>query len=143
MSMFRWMRKFLLFLAAFNIRKRYRKSASLIKIEAAKAYVLGVRKIRLFLLGALFVFFSLVLLASGLLLIHMAFFTYSTWTVQMKFLVALLLGCMEVFAASGILFYLFREETWIKFAGINHILNSVAKKEAEPFSSSSQPVQDK
>ena len=130
MSIVSWIRKILPFLAFLNIRKRYQRRASLIKIEAAKAYVLGVKKIRFFFLGVLLVLFSLVLLASGLLLIHLAFFTYSSWTIQVKFMVALLLGAVEVLIASGILFYLFREETWVKFSGINHILNSVVKKES-------------
>lgn len=134
--MLRWICKILPFLAFLNIRKRYQRRASLIKIEAAKAYVLGVKKIRFFFLGVLFVLFSLVLLASGLLLIHLALFTYSSWTIQVKFLVALLLGCLEFFAAIGILFYLFREETWVKFSGINHVLNSVLKKETGSLSSS-------
>ena len=128
MSMFRWIRKILPFLVFLNIRKGCERRSSLIKIEVVKAYVLGVKKIRFFLLGVLFVLFSLVLLASGLLLIHLALFIYSGWTVQVKFLVAFLLGGFEVLVASGILFYLFREETWVKFSGINHILNSVIKK---------------
>lgn len=128
MSIVRWIDKILPFLTFLGIRKSYRRRVSLMKIEAAKAYVLGVKKIRFFLLGVVFVLFSLALLASGLLLIHMAFFAYSGWSVQVKFLVALLLGCLEFLVASGILFYLFREETWVKFSGINHILNSVVKK---------------
>ena len=97
------------------------------KIEAAKGYVLGVEKIRFFFLGTLFVLFSLMFFASGLLLIHAAFFTYSAWTVQVKFLAATLLGCFEILVASGMLFYLFREKTWIRFSGISHVLNSVVK----------------
>ena len=126
--MLHWIRKILPFLVFLNIRKRYQRRSDLIKIEIAKAYVLGVKKIRFFLLGVVFILLSLVFLVSGLLLIHLAIFAYSGWTVQVKFLVALLLGCLEFFMASGILFYLFREETWVKFSGINHILNSVIKK---------------
>jgi hypothetical protein len=129
MLMFCWLPKILPFLTFWNIRKRYQRSSSLIKIEAAKAYVLGIKKIRFFMLGALLVLFSLMLLGSGLLLIHLALFTYSNWPVQVKFLVAILLGGFEFFVASGILFYLFREETWIKLSGINYLLNSIVKKD--------------
>jgi hypothetical protein len=128
MSGLRWIGKLLPLLAFLNIRTRYRRSASLIKTEAAKAYVLGVKTIRLLLLGALLVMFCLVLFAGGLFLIHAALFAYSGWTLQMKFLVALLLGGLEIFAAGGILFYLFSEKTWVKFSGIKHVLNSVVKK---------------
>ena len=130
MSIVRWIGKILPFLTFLGIRKSYRRRVSLMKIEAAKAYVLGVKTIRFFLLGALFALFSLVLFASGLLLIYTALFAYSGWTVQVKFMVALLLGGFEVLVASGILFYLFREKTWVKFSGIDHIINSVVKKES-------------
>lgn len=130
MLIVRWIRKILPFLVFLNIRKGCERRSSLIKIKVAKAYVLGVKTIRFFLLGALFALFSLVLFASGLLLIYTALFTYSGWTVQVKFMVALLLGGLEVLVASGILFYLFREEIWVKFSGINHILKSVVKKES-------------
>ena len=70
------------------------------------------------------------LFASGLLLVYIALFAYLGWTVQVKFMVALLLGGFEVLVASSILFYLFREETWVKFSGINHMLNSVVRKES-------------
>ena len=128
MSMLRWMYNLLPFLTFLNIRKRYRRRISLMKIEAAKAYVLGVKTIRFFLLGALFVLFSLVLFISGLLLIHTALFAYSGWSIQVKFLVALVLGGFEILAASSILFCLFSEETWVRFSGIKHVLNSVTKK---------------
>ena len=101
------------------------------KIKAVKVYLSGVKRIRFFFLGALFVLFSLVLFVSGLLLLHIALFAYSGWSVQVKFFVALLLGGLEIFTASGILFYLFSEKTWVKLSGIKHLLNSVIKKEAE------------
>lgn len=130
MSKLRWIWKLLPLLTVLDIRKRYQRHASLMKIEAAKAYVLGVKTVRFFLLGTLFALFSLALFASGLLLIHTALFVYSGWSSQVKFLVALLLGVLEIFTASGILFYLFSEEIWVKFSGIKHVLNSLLKKEA-------------
>jgi len=128
MSMLRALRKFLPFLTFLGILTTYQRRVSLIKIEAVKAYVLGVKTMRFLLLGAMFALFSLVLFASGLLLIHTALFIYSGWSVQVKFLVALLLGGLEIFVASSILFYLLSEETWVKFSGIKRVLNSVVKK---------------
>ena len=128
MSMLRALRKFLPFLTFLSILTTYQRRVSLIKIEAAKAYVLGVKTMRFLLLSAMLALFSLVLFASGLLLIYTALFAYSGWSVQVKFLVALLLGGLEIFVASGILFYLFSEKTWVKFSGIKHVLNSAVKK---------------
>lgn len=136
MKMRRWIRKIVPFLAFLNIRQRYQRGSNVMKIEAAKAYVLGIKKSRSFLLGALFVSFSWVLLFSGLLLIHVAFFAYSDWSVRSKYLMALWLGGFEILIAGGIMFYLFREETWIKFSGIDHVVNSVLKKKTETASTS-------
>ncbi|MBF0385294.1 MAG: hypothetical protein HQL27_05425 [Candidatus Omnitrophica bacterium] len=107
------------------------------KIKAAKFYVIGVKKTRVFFLGLLFVIFSFILFGSGLVLINTAFFTYSMWSLQVKFIAALVLGGMEVLGAIIVLFYLFSEENWAKFYGIQSLLNSVIdsksgdKKETE------------
>ncbi len=101
------------------------------KIKAAQAYVVGVKKIRIFFLGVLFVIFSFLLLGSGLFLINAALFSYSLWSDQMKFTMALLLGVIEFLGAIMILFYLFREETWVRFCGIQNVLNSVVKGKSD------------
>jgi len=130
-----WLRRLLPFLTFLTIRSKYRNRVSLIKIEAAKTYVLGVKKTRFFLLGVLFVVFSLVLFASGLSLIHAGLFVYSGWSVQVKFFAALITGAVEIVVAVGILYYLFLEETWVKFSGIKDMLKSIAKKDAQASSS--------
>jgi hypothetical protein len=110
------------------VRKLKGKSA-LMKIRAAQAYVLGVKKTRIFFIGALFVSVSFVFLINGISLIQMAIFTYSMWSNEMKFVVSLLLGGIELIAAIGIFIYLFREETWGRFTGIQKVVNLVIKKE--------------
>ncbi|MBF0215841.1 MAG: hypothetical protein HQL30_02485 [Candidatus Omnitrophica bacterium] len=105
--------------------KRYKGRAALLKIKAAEAYVGGVRSVRVFFVNIMFVMFSFILLVSGLFLIHTAFFKYSLWSVQVKFITALVLGGMEFLAAIIILFYLFREENWVKYFGIQKVLNAV------------------
>jgi hypothetical protein len=115
MLIVRWIRKILPFLNFLNIRKRYQRRSSLIKIEVAKAYVLGVKKIRFFLLGVLFVLFSLVLFVSGLLLIYTALFAYSGWTVQVKFMVALLLGVFEVLLLAVFCFICLEKKLGLSF----------------------------
>ena len=93
------------------------------KIRAAKAYVLGVKKIRLFFLGVLFVSVSFVFLVNSLSLVQTAIFTYSAWSNEMKFVVAMLLGGFEFLVAISIFIYLFREATWSKFYGIPQVVN--------------------
>lgn len=127
MSPFTLMRKIVSPLLLLNIISRYKGRSSLIKIKAAQLYVQGVQKARILFLGSMLVLFSLVFLAGGLSLIHAALFTYSMWSVEMKFIVALLLGGVESVVAIGILFYLSREEAWAKFAGIPKVLDSAVK----------------
>jgi hypothetical protein len=110
-------------LLLLDIVRRYKSRFSLMKIKAAQAYVLGVKKTRAFCLGALFVSLAFVFLINGLALIQAAFFTYSMWSSEVKFVVALLLGGIEFLGAIGIFIYLFREETWGKFSEIHKVVN--------------------
>jgi hypothetical protein len=126
--MLHWLRKLLPFFAFLGIYKKYQKRSALIKIEAAKAYVLGVKKTRHLLLGTLCALFSMVLFFAGLLLIYTALFVYSGWSIQTKFLVALLSGGIGILSAGAIIFFLFREKTWVKFSGIKHLLKTVVEK---------------
>ncbi len=100
------------------------------KIKVARIYVLGVRKTRVFFLGALFVLLSFIFLINGLSLIQTAFFNYSEWTNETKFIMALILGAIEFLGATGVLIYLFREETWGKFSGVPHVVRAVIDQEA-------------
>ena len=108
-----------------TIVRRFKSRSSLVKIKAAQTYILGVKKTRLFFLAALLVFISFVFLINGLSLIQTALFTYSSWSNQVKFIVALLIGGIEFLGAISILIYLFREETWVKFTGIQKLVNLV------------------
>lgn len=111
--------------------KRYQVKTSLMKIKAAQLYVSGVDKARVLFVGALVVAISFILLISGLFLIHAAFFTYSAWTHEMKFIVALVVGGIEFLGAIGIFIYLSREETWGKFFRIQQVVDSILNEKAK------------
>ncbi|MCR4336361.1 MAG: hypothetical protein NUV91_00945 [Candidatus Omnitrophica bacterium] len=125
MSIVKLIRKILSPLLFLNIVRRYQGRSALIKIKAAQFYVQGVQKARIVSLGLILALISLVFLAGGLTLIHTALFSYSMWSVEVKFFVALLLGILEFLGAIGILFHLFREETWAKFSEVENVVNSV------------------
>ena len=131
MSPFTLIRKIVSPLLFLNIASKCKGGSALMKIKAAQAYVVGVKKMRIFFLCVLFVIFSFLLLGSGLLLIHMALFSYSEWSSQVKFIVALVLGGVEIIGAMIILYYLFKEETWAKFCGIQNVINSVVDGKLE------------
>jgi hypothetical protein len=125
------LQKLLSYFFLLNIVRRFKSRSSLMKIKAAQVYILGVKKTRLFFLGALFVSVSFVFLTNGLSLVQAAFFTYSMWSTEVKFFVALLLGLIELLGAIGIFICLFREETWVKFYGIHEVINSVVKGKSD------------
>ena len=125
-------------LSALLIVRRYKHGAALMKIKAARFYVLGVKKTRTFFLGVLFVFVSFVFLINGLSLVQSAFFTYSMWSNETKFVVALMLGGVEFLGAIGILIYLFKEETWGNFTGVHKVVGRVIDKKGENNQSTGQ-----
>lgn len=106
-----------------NIVKRYKNRAALMKIKAAQAYVAGVKKTRLFFLGVLFILVAFVFLINGLVLLQTAFLNYSMFSTEMKFFIALIFGGFEFLGAVGIMIYLFREATWMKFCEINAVVD--------------------
>jgi len=114
-----------------TIVRKYRNRASLLKIKAARLYVLGVKKTRFFFLGALFVLLSFVFLINGLSLVQTAFFTYSMWSNETKFMVSLILGTLEFIGAVSVLYYLFREETWTQFTEIHQVVSSAVDHEGK------------
>lgn len=127
MSLLTLIRRMISSLFFLNIVKRYKGRASLMKIKAAQFYVKGVHKARFLILGFVLALISMIFLAFGLSLIHTALFTYSTWSIKTKFILALLLGGAEFIGAIGVLSYLFKEEIWGKFFGVHHVVNSVVK----------------
>ena len=112
MSPITLMRKIVSPLLFLNIISRYKGRSALMKIKAAHVYVTGVKKTRIFFLGISVVMVSLILLGSGLYLIHAGLFTYSLWSFKVKFIIALALGGGEFLGAIIILLFLFREESF-------------------------------
>ena len=114
-----------------NIVNKYKSRSAMLKIKAAQAYVVGVKKMRLFFLGLLFILVSFVLLINGLVLLQTAFLNYSMLSNEMKFLVALFFGVVEFLGAVGIMIYLFREETWSRFCAVEKVVDFAIGKDAK------------
>ena len=122
------------FVSAFfllTIVRKLKGKASLMRIRAAQAYVLGVKKTRIFFLGVLFVLVSFVFLINGISLIQSALFTYSMWSMEVKFVAALIIGGLEFLGAMGVLIFLFREETWGRFSGIPKVVDLAVGEESK------------
>lgn len=119
-----FLRRIISSLIFFNVVQGVKGKSSLIKIRAAQFYIRGVRKARLLFIGILALVATFILLGSGLSLIHSALFTYSQWSLQVKFIAALILGAVEFLGAVIILLFVCREETWVKYSGIQRMVNS-------------------
>lgn len=125
MNFKRWLRIILSPFFFGNILKGYHGRVSLMKIRSARAYVLFVQKFRVLLIAVLICVGAVILFAGGLLLVHAALFSFSAWSSQTKFWLALLLGAGEMLGA-GIIFYcLLKEEVWGKFYGIPNAVRAV------------------
>ena len=112
-----------------NTVKKCENGTALMKIKAARVYVVGVKKTRAFFLGAVFVLVAFAMLINGLSLIQTAVFMYSTWNNDVKLTVALAIGALELAAAVGILYCLFSEERWGRFFGINKVVDLAIGRE--------------
>ena len=121
------LRKLISPLIFLNMASKYRGRADLMKIQAAQAYLTGVKKLRVFYLGCVFVLSAIVLLFSGLFLVHTTLLSYSEWSNQTKFMVGLSLGVIELGAAAAVLVYMFKEETWSRFSGAGKVVDCIMK----------------
>lgn len=121
------LRKLISPLIFLNMASRYRGRSELMKIQAAQAYLTGVQKLRVFYLGCVFVLSALVLMFSGLFLVHTTLLSYSEWSNQTKFMVGLSLGVLELGIAAAVLAYLFKEETWSRFSGAGKVVDCIMK----------------
>jgi len=92
------------------------------KIKAARMYVQGIQKTRILFLGLFLLMCALVLLISGLVLIHVGIFTYSPWSLNTKWIMAFVLGVIEFSIAAALSACLFSEKTWARFAEISKVM---------------------
>lgn len=96
-----------------------------LKLQAAAAYVAGVRKTRQAFIALLGSFLLLLLMMSGFLLIHVALFIWLPWSLPLKALILLILGLVYLGGGLAVVFRLSSDRTWMKFAKVDHILASL------------------
>lgn len=127
MSIQRMAHKLLSFFMLANISRGYQRRIALLRINAARGYITGIKKVRFFSLAVLFFCVALVLFSGGLFLLHAALFTYSSLSAQVKCIAAFILGGMEFTVAAAMMFFLFKESTWMKFMEIDQVVRSVTR----------------
>ncbi len=134
MSIFRFIQNILSPLLFLNMFRQFKGRTSLMKIKAARMYVQGVEKTRILCVGLFLLMCSLILLVSGLVLLHIGIFAYSPWSFETKLIMALVLGVVELFIAGSLLIYLFKEETWARFAEISKVMECAMEDDLKPKS---------
>lgn len=131
MSIQRITKKLLSFLMIASLNGSYQRKVSLLKINAARTYVIGIKKIRFLALAVLCILLALAIFVCGLILLHAALFAYSPWSAQTKWIAALVLGIFEMTAAAVMMVYIFKESTWMKFMAIDQVIRSVTKDQSD------------
>jgi ABC-type proline/glycine betaine transport system permease subunit len=98
-------------------------SIRLLKIEAAKFYLQGVRIARLSALGVAGLGLLIGLMAMGAVLFHVGLFILLPWCVEAKALLAMLLGLVYVATGGLALRAAMNEKVWMEKSGAADMLN--------------------
>src|SRR5450759_2259847 len=103
---------------AIKLLDNYRHlSIQLLKIEAAKSYLHGVRMARLSAIGLMRMGLVIALICVGVLLLHAGLFILLPWTVEAKAVLGMFLGLAYVIIGGVVLRAAMDERTWMEKSG--------------------------
>jgi hypothetical protein len=100
-------------------------SVRLLKIEAAKSYLHGVRMARLSVIGLIRAGLVIGLVCLGALLFHVGLFVLLPWTVKAKALLGVCLGLAYVICGGALLRAAVNEKMWMEKSGAVQLLEEV------------------
>ena len=108
---------------AVKLLDHYRRlSIQLLKIEAAKCYLHGVRMARLSAIGLMRMGLFIALICVGALLVHAGLFILLPWTVEAKAVLGLFLGLAYGVIGGVALRAAMDERTWMEKSGAAEML---------------------
>jgi len=117
---------------AGKLLDNYRRlSIQLLKIEAAKCYLHGVRMARLSAVGLMLMGLVIALICAGLMLLHAGLFILLPWTVEAKAVLAMLMGLVYVIIGIVVLRAAMDEKTWMDKSGASEMLEDAIGKAEE------------
>ena len=103
---------------AVKLVEHYRQlSLQLLRIEAAKSYLHGVRMARLSALGLMRMGLMIGLLCVGVVLFHVGLFILLPWTLAAKAVLGMVLGLAYVIIGGSALYAAMDEKTWMEQSG--------------------------
>jgi hypothetical protein len=117
---------------ALKLLRRYRHLAlQLIQMEGVKCYLHGVRLVRLTVLHVMRMELLLTLLGLGAVLFHAGLFCLLPWTMEVKAMLAMVLGAGYIIAGSIALHATMSEKCWLEKTGATQMLKNAAMPEKE------------
>jgi hypothetical protein len=124
--MFKHLFKGVLSAIAVTLLTHYRHlSIQLLKIEAAKSYLHGVRMARLTVIGLMQMGLVIGFICIGMLLFHAGLFILLPWTVKAKAVLGLFLGVIYVITGGVALYVAMDEKAWMAKSGAAKMLEKI------------------
>lgn len=121
--MFKNLIKGLLAVLAIRALDKYRQlSVQLLKIEAARGYVHGVRLARLSAIGLMRMGLMIGLICIGVLLLHAGLLILLPWSLKAKALLSVVLGLVYAGIGCVALQAALKEKTWMEKSGAADVL---------------------
>ena len=96
-----------------------------LKLQAAAAYVAGVRKTRKAFIALLGLASCLLLAMSGFLFIHVALFVWLPLSLWIKALGLLIIGVAYLVIGLAVVFYISSDRAWMKFAKVDRLMEDL------------------
>jgi hypothetical protein len=104
--------------------------AQSIQTKMSLYYLKGIKTTRLLFMSLLGVGICLILLWTGLVVVHVSLFLTS-WEPQTKLLVNLIFGLVYITVAVGTFSFVFSETLWLKMFHMDKTMENLKKKQAE------------
>jgi hypothetical protein len=115
-------------LMALRLAQYHQQEAvNLIRIKTATWCVKGVKTARFIFLAQLGLLFLFVLLACGLVLVHLALFYGLPWPLRQRVLLMGCLGMVYTLLPVGIFFFFSRERFWMRASGADQLVRRALK----------------
>ena len=97
----------------------------LLKVEAAIAYLNVLKGTRRFVIVTMLLFFFVVVLGCGFLLIPIALLLFMPWAPETKAIVGICIGAAYVVIPIIVISMLLSEKRWIRWSGIEKLIRQV------------------
>ncbi len=113
---------------AIKLLDNYRQlSLQLLRIEAAKAYIHGVKMARLSTLMLMRLGLVIGLICFGMVLVHICLFILLPWSIESKAILGLGLGLVYLIGGGVVLYINMSEQNWMDKSGATKLLNEALR----------------